>query len=38
MRRNKMSKGKSKSLFTHTAANPHPKNFRAAPVRGGYRL
>lgn len=38
MRRKSMTKGKSKRLFTHTAANPHPKNYKAAPIRGGYRL
>lgn len=38
MRRSKMAKAKSKSLFTHTAKRAHPKNFSSAPMRGGIRL
>lgn len=38
MKRSKMSKAKSRSLFTNTARSPHPKNLQGAPMRGGIRL
>lgn len=40
MRRSKMSKKKSKKLFTKTASFVHPKNANAGhtPMRGGIRL
>lgn len=38
MKRRKMSKSASRSLFTHTAKSAHPKNTQASPMRGGYRL
>lgn len=37
-KRSKMSGSKSRSLFTNTAKQPHPKNIRNAVMRGGYRL
>lgn len=36
--RKKMSKGKSKRLFTKTAKGANKKNFVGAPMRGGIRL
>jgi len=41
MYRHKVSRGKSKRLFSHTAGNSHahPKNYRhTMPMRGGIRL
>lgn len=38
MRRNKMKRSKSESLFTNTAKRPHPKNNQSNPMRGGIRL
>lgn len=37
-RRHKVSKKKSRKLFSRTAQYVHPKNVHAAPMRGGYRL
>ena len=37
-KRSKMQRASSKSLFRNTAKGAHPKNFRAAPMRGGIRL
>ena len=38
MKRRSMSRKGSKRYFTATAKGAHPKNFRAAPMRGGIRL
>lgn len=41
MRRHKMSRGKSRRLFSHTAGGSrvHPKNHQnSMPMRGGIRL
>lgn len=38
MKRSKMSRSKSRSLFSNTAKDTHPKNLRGMPMRGGYRL
>lgn len=38
MKRRSLSRKGSGSYFTHTAKSAHPKNFRAMPIRGGYRL
>lgn len=38
MRRNKLSKRKSKRLFRKTASKAHQKNFPRAVMRGGIRL
>lgn len=38
MRRQSMSRGKSRSLFSRTASKSHRKNFSPAPMRGGIRL
>lgn len=37
-RRYKLSKGKSRKMFTRTAKRVHAKNGVAAPMRGGIRL
>lgn len=37
-KRQPMKRQASKRLFTRTAADAHPKNFRGAPMRGGIRL
>lgn len=37
-KRFKMSRKKSKKLFTKTAKKVHGKNNRATPMRGGIRL
>lgn len=37
-KRRPMSRRKSKRLFTNTALNVHPKNLKAAPMRGGFRI
>jgi len=37
-KRSRMSKRKSKRLFTATARKTHKFNLRGAPMRGGYRL
>lgn len=36
--RRKMSKKKSRKLFSKTAAWVHPMNAHSAPMRGGFRL
>lgn len=38
MRRKKLSKKKSKKLFSRTARKTKGRNSRVAPMRGGYRL
>jgi len=38
MKRSKMSKGKSRKLFSKTASKTNSKNTRSAPMRGGIRL
>lgn len=38
MRRKKISKRKSRGLFTATARGSHSKNTRSRPMRGGIRL
>lgn len=38
MRRQKMSRGKSRRVFTKTALRKNAKNFRGNPMRGGIRL
>ena len=37
-KRKKLSKKKSRRLFSKTAAKTHRKNVRAMPMRGGFRL
>lgn len=37
-RRFKMSKKRSKKLFTRTAKRVHGRNVRGTPMRGGIRL
>ncbi|QXP08094.1 MAG: hypothetical protein [Arizlama microvirus] len=36
--RRKMSKKKSRKLFSSTAQYVHPVNVHATPMRGGFRL
>lgn len=38
MKRQKVSKSKSKRIFRRTASAPHPKNTAPMPMRGGIRL
>lgn len=38
MKRSKMSRKASKKNFTKTAMRIHPRNVRAHPMRGGYRI
>ena len=38
MKRRPMRKKKSQKLFRRTAQNVKARNFRVAPMRGGYRL
>lgn len=38
MRRRKLPKKASRRIFTTGARNVHPKNLRAVPMRGGFRL
>jgi len=38
MRRQKMSRGRSRKVFSKTASRSHRKNFAGAPMRGGIRL
>ena len=38
MKRNKISRGGSKRLFTATASKTHYKNVKPRPMRGGIRL
>lgn len=37
-KRKKLSKGKSKRLFSRTAQYVNPKNVHRKPMRGGIRL
>ena len=37
-KRFKMSKGKSKRLFSKTAAHVNAKNLLNSPMRGGFRM
>lgn len=37
-KRKKMSKGRSKRLFSKTAKGTHKKNVAGRPMRGGIRL
>ena len=37
-KRYKMNKRKSKRQFRKSVATTHKKNFKAMPMRGGYRL
>lgn len=37
-KRAKVSKKKSKRIFSNTASKPHPMNTRPAPMRGGIRM
>lgn len=37
-RRSKMSRKKSRRLFSKTAQYVHPKNVHNVPMRGGFRL
>lgn len=36
--RNKMSRRRSKKMFTRTAKRVHPKNGMGRPMRGGIRM
>lgn len=36
--RKKMSRRKSKRLFSRTASKVNKKNYKASPMRGGIRL
>ena len=38
MKRQKVSKSRSKRIFRQTASAPHPKNTAPMPMRGGIRL
>lgn len=37
-RRSRISKRKSKKLFSRTAQYIHPKNVHKMPMRGGFRI
>lgn len=37
-RRHKLSRGKSRRMFTKHASRPHPLNLMGSPMRGGIRL
>jgi len=37
-KRKKLSRGKSRRLFSKTAGRTHKKNVSPAPMRGGIRL
>lgn len=37
-KRHKMSRKKSKKLFTRTAQYVNPRNIHNAPMRGGFRI
>ena len=37
-KRHKISRKKSKRLFSKTAAGTNPRNLSSAPMRGGIRL
>lgn len=38
MKRQRMSKKRSKKLFARTAQYVNPKNIHSAPMRGGFRI
>lgn len=38
MRRHRMSRRKSRKLFSKTAGRTRRKNHRAVPMRGGFRI
>lgn len=38
MKRQKMSRSKSRKLFTRTAQWVHPRNIHNTPMRGGFRI
>ena len=38
MRRNKMSRRRSRKLFSRTASRTNVRNLRALPMRGGFRI
>jgi hypothetical protein len=38
MKRGRMSRRKSKKLFSRTAQYIHPKNVHRSPMRGGFRI
>ena len=38
MKRQKMSRGKSKKVFRKGAVNTQSLNLRARPMRGGFRI
>lgn len=37
-KRNKLTRGGSRRLFSHTARETHPLNLRGNPMRGGFRI
>ena len=38
VKRRKLSKRKSRKIFTKGAVNVKKRNFRAKPMRGGFRI
>lgn len=38
VKRRKLSKKKSRKIFTKGAVNVKKRNFRARPMRGGFRI
>ena len=38
MRRSKMSRRRSRKLFSRTASRTNVRNLRALPMRGGFRI
>ena len=38
MRRSKMSRRRSRKLFSRTASRTNARNLRAVPMRGGFRI
>lgn len=38
MRRSKISKRRSRRIFSRTATRTHSKNLQATPVRGGFAI
>ncbi|MUU06574.1 MAG: nonstructural protein [Phascolarctobacterium sp.] len=38
VRRHKMSRRRSRKLFSKTASRTRSKNLRSRPMRGGYRI
>jgi len=38
MKRRPLKRQNSKRLFTKTAGDAHPKNYKGKPLRGGIRL